>query len=177
MEAYVAALYWVDLPTGRINLRIGQSFEPPRGIGSHTRLAVVTACNPFSELLGDAENNARQASLVEAVEAVALERFHAAGVDAQEKWAPEPSLAILDPSDQHLDGWMEASGQNAVVVAEAVGLAALRLHPRHISDRTGAVGEVAQTPTWQTVDPKIERPDGSLAATPPSTTRSISSRT
>jgi hypothetical protein len=64
MEAYVAALYWVDLPTGRINLRTGQSFEPPRGIGSHTRLAVVTACNPFSEVLGDAENNARQASLV-----------------------------------------------------------------------------------------------------------------
>ncbi len=64
MEANVAALNWVDLPAGRINLRIGQSFEPPRGIGGHTRLAVVTACNPFSEVLGDVENNARHASLI-----------------------------------------------------------------------------------------------------------------
>ena len=130
IKAYEAALYWIDLPTGRITLRIGQSFEPPRGIESLARLAVVTACNPFSQVFGEAENTAKQATLVEAVEAAGLEWFHAAGVDVQEKWTPEPSLAILDPSDQQLDSWMETFGQNAVVVAESGGLALLRLHPR-----------------------------------------------
>jgi len=129
-RAYEAAHYWVDFPAGQIVLKIGQPVVGVDGFAGRIRLAIVTACNPFSEVLGDAENAARQAVLVEAVEAAGLKWFHAAGVDAQEKWAPEPSLAILDPSDERLDSWMEAFGQNAVVVADTGGLAALRLHPR-----------------------------------------------
>jgi hypothetical protein len=130
IRAYEAANYWVDFPAGRIVLKIGQPFASIDGFDGRSRLAIVTACNPFSEFLGDAENAERQALLIEAVEAAGLEWFHAAGVDPEEEWTPEPSLAILDPSDEQLDSWMEAFGQNAVVVAEAGGLAALRLHPR-----------------------------------------------
>ena len=130
IRAYANAHYWVDFPAGRIVLKVGQPFMGLDGFLGSGRLAIVTACNPFSEVLGDAENDARQALLIEAVAAAGLEWFQAAGVDAQEKWTPEPSLAILDPSDQQLDGWMETFGQNAVVVAEAGGLAVLRLHPR-----------------------------------------------
>lgn len=130
IRAYEAAHYWVDFPAGRIVLKIGQPFASIDGFDGRSRLAIVTACNPFSEVLGDDENTERQALLIEAVEAAGLRWFHAAGADAEEKWTPEPSLAILDPSDQQLDAWMEAFGQNAVVVADAGGLAALRLHPR-----------------------------------------------
>ena len=130
IRAYEDAHYWVDFPAGRIALNIGQPFMGFDGFAGQNRLAIVTACNPFSEVLGDAENDARQALLIEAVAAAGLEWFPASGVDAQEKWKPEPSLAILDPSDQQLDSWMEAFGQNAVVVADAGGLALLRLHPR-----------------------------------------------
>ncbi len=130
IRAYKAAPYWVDFPAGRIVLKIGQPFASVDGFAGCSRLAIVTACNPFSEVLGDAENADRQKLLIEAVEALGLRWFHAAGVDAEEKWTPEPSFAILDPSDEHLDNWMEAFGQNAVVVADAGGLAALRLHPR-----------------------------------------------
>jgi hypothetical protein len=132
IRAYEAAHYWVDFPAGRIVLNIGQPFVGGDGFAGRSRLAIVTACNPFSEVLGDAENAERQALLIEAVEADGLRWFHAAGVDAEEKWTPEPSLAILDPSDEQLDSWMEAFGQNAVVVADCGGLAVLRLHPRHI---------------------------------------------
>jgi hypothetical protein len=130
IRAYEAAHYWVDFPAGRIVLKIGQPIAGVDGLAGRIRLAIVTACNPFSEVLGDAENAERQAVLIKAVSAAGLEWFHSAGVDAQEKWTPEPSVAILDPSDQQLDSWMEAFGQNAVVVAEAVGSAVLRLHPR-----------------------------------------------
>ena len=135
IRAYEAAHYWVDFPAGRIVLKIGQPFVGVDGFAGRSRLAIVTACNPFSEVLGDAANAARQAVLIEAVEAAGLEWFDAAGVDAQETWVAEPSLAILDSSDQQLDDWMEAFGQNAVVVAEAGGMATLRLHPRSKLDR------------------------------------------
>jgi hypothetical protein len=130
IRAYEAANYWVDFPAGRIVLKIGQPFASVDGFAGHSRLAIVTACNPFSEVLGDAENAERQAVLIEAVAAAGLEWFHAAGFDAQEKWVPEPSLAILDPSNQQLDAWMEAFGQNAVVVADIGRQTALRFHPR-----------------------------------------------
>lgn len=132
IRAYEAADYWVDFPAGRIVLKIGQPFAGIDGFVGRSRLAIVTACNPFSEVLGDAENAERQALLIEAVEAAGLDWFHAAGVDPEEEWTPEPSLAILDPSDQQLDAWLEAFEQNAVVVAECGGLAVLRLHPSHI---------------------------------------------
>lgn len=160
---YEAAHYWVDFPAGRIVLNIGQPFVGFDGFVGRNRLAIVTACNPFSNILADAENDARQALLIEAVAAAGLEWFPASGVDAQEKWVPEPSLAILDPSDEQLDGWMEAFEQNAVVVAEAGGPAALRLHPRYTTDSTRAVGEVP-TPTEQTVGPKIEQTNTSPRA-------------
>jgi hypothetical protein len=130
IRAYEAAHYWVDFPAGRIVLNIGQPFACVDEFAGRSRLAIVTACNPFSEVLGATENAERQALLIEAVEAEGLRWFDAAGVDAQESWVPEPSLAILGPSDEQLDVWMGAFRQNAVVVAEAGDLAALRLHPR-----------------------------------------------
>ncbi len=133
LRSYEAADYWVDFPAGRIVLNIGQPCASVDGFAGHSRLAIVTACNPFSEVLGDAENAERQALLIEAVEAAGLEWFHAAGVDTEEEWTPEPSLAILAPSDQQLDAWMEAFGQNAVVVADCGGRASLRLRPRAAS--------------------------------------------
>lgn len=132
IRAFEAAHYWVDFPAGRIVLKIGQPCAGVDGFAGHSRLAIITACNPFSEVLGDDVNAERQALLIEAVEAAGLDWFHAAGVDPEEEWTPEPSLAILDPSDQQLDAWLEAFEQNAIVVAECGGLAVLRLHPRHI---------------------------------------------
>ena len=135
IRAYEAANYSVDFPDARIVLKIGQPFVGVDVFDGRIRLAIVTACNPFSEVLRDDENAERQALLIDAVEAAGLEWFHAAGVDAQEKWTPEPSLAILDPSDEQLDGWMEAFEQNAVVVADSGRQTALRLHPRSRLDR------------------------------------------
>jgi hypothetical protein len=128
--AYEAASYWVDLPPGRITLKIGEQFDPTLGIAPYSRLAVVTACNPFSRLLSQVENEARQADLIEAVEVAGLEWFPAAGVDPTGDWELEPSLGVLDPCDEQLDKWMERFGQNAVVVADACEVIRLRFHPR-----------------------------------------------
>lgn len=132
IRAYEATDYWVEAPAGKVVLKIGQPFIGIDGVPGLNRLAIVTAYNPFSRTLGAAQNAERQAQLVDAVERAGLEWLHASGADAKGEWPPEPSLAVLAPTDPQLDRWMEVFGQNAVVVAECGGLAALRLHPRHI---------------------------------------------
>ena len=146
IRAYEAADYWVEAPAGRMVMKIGQPFQGIDGVPGLNRLAIVTAYNPFSQTVGAARNAEKQAELVEAVERAGLKWLHAAGADATGEWPPEPSLAILDPTDPQLDRWMEMFGQNAVVVAECSGLAALRLHPRHKSDHAVAAGELAHPP-------------------------------
>lgn len=56
---------------------------------SASRLAVVTAFNPFSTLLSQVENEAHQVDLIAAVEAAGLAWFPAAGVDPTGEWEPE----------------------------------------------------------------------------------------
>lgn len=129
LRAYEAAVYWADLPSGRITLEIGKAFHPTDELPRGVRLAIVTAWNPFSRELSDAENASRHEALVEAVHLAGLASHPAAGGDPAGQWKPEMSLAIIEPSDDQLDDWMIRFGQNAVVVAQSGGAAGLRLHP------------------------------------------------
>ena len=133
IRAYEATDYRIEAPVGMMVLKIGQPFLGIDGFPSLNRLAIVTAYNPFSQAMGAAQNAERQAQLTGAVEREGLEWLHASGAEAGGEWPPEPSLAVLDATNPQLDRWMEVFGQNAVVVAEYGGLAALRLHPRHIN--------------------------------------------
>jgi hypothetical protein len=141
LKAYADAHYRIEVGAEVLMLGIGEplGIHPP--LPAVRRVAIVTACNPFSEQLDPAENAKRQEVLVGLVEAVGLTWLPAAGVDPLGEWPSEPSLAVCDPTDAQLDRWMELFGQNAVVVAEHGGLAALRLHPRHINNRTQERGE------------------------------------
>lgn len=117
LAAYAAANYQVDLPSGQITLKVGEGFYPPDGFAG-VRLAVVTAANPFSRRLSDAENAERHADLVQSAKALGLSWFPAAGVDPTGQWPSEVSLAVVDATDAQLDDWMGRFGQNAVVVAD-----------------------------------------------------------
>jgi hypothetical protein len=152
ISAYEATEYSVEAPGGKMILRIGQPFIGFGGMPRLNRIAVITAYNPFSLALDDVQNAERQVQLINVVERAGLSWFHASGADAAGEWPPEPSLAIVDPTDKQLDCWMEAFEQNAVVVADVGEMAKLRLHPRHKSNHKGALGEVAQVPTSQTME-------------------------
>lgn len=126
-------------------LRIGASTQAGALDGARIwqRLAVITAWNPFSAPLSAEANSARQARLVRAVERAGRVHLPALGRDPAGHWAPETSLAVLDPSDEELDDWMLAFGQNAVVVAEADAACELRFHP-HERARLAAEGPSAE---------------------------------
>ena len=135
IAAYEAADYWVDLPSGRAALNVGKPMPSAPELPEGTRLAIVTACNPFSRPLDASENAARQKALIEVVEAAGLAWFPAAGTDPSGAWEPEPSAGVIGASEEQLDDWMERFGQNAVVVGPGGGQAGLRFHPRAMMTR------------------------------------------
>jgi hypothetical protein len=143
--AYAAADYEVVGGGVAAVLRIGA--RAPRvaleGGASWRRIGVITAWNPFSATSSAEQNAARQARLARDVERASRRWLPALGSDPAGDWAPEASLAVVDPSVEELDDWMLAFGQNAVVVAEAGGLCVLRWHP-HEATRLELEGPVAE---------------------------------
>ena len=135
IRAYEDTNYCVSAATDMMILRIGHPFNGLDGVIGLSRLAIVTAFNPFSRTQAQSINEENQARLIGSVESEGLEWLSAYGEDPTGEWPPEPSLAVLNPTDAQLDQWMEMFGQNAVVIAECGGVAALRLHPRHIKSR------------------------------------------
>lgn len=143
--AYEATNYDVETVDGTETLRVGQPV-PERLLALHpgwTRLAVITAYNPFSRKLWDADNAARHQRLLRTVTAAVHAALPAVGLGDSDDWAPEISLAILDPSDDELDDWMVEFGQNAIVVAERSGTVALRFHPHEATQMAQAAGTEA----------------------------------
>ena len=133
--AYKATEYLIETLGEVATIRIGEIFDLDYGlIRCENRLAIITAFNPFSQVLAVEKNCERQLALAAAVEAAGRNWVPASGVDPSGRWPPEPSLAVLDPTESELDSWMELFGQNAVVVVVKGQCAALRLHPRSVSE-------------------------------------------
>jgi hypothetical protein len=133
--AYASTHYEVETCAGPKTLRVGEASPPIPLEGGLMggRVAIVTAWNPFSQPLAAAQNAARNARLKAEVERVGRRHLPARGRDPSGEWPPEESLAIVDPTDEELDGWMFLFGQNAVVLADAAGVARLRFHPHEAS--------------------------------------------
>ena len=117
-----------DYEVAGATLRIGAP-PPPLALGAWSRIAVITACNPFSAPASDARNTRAQRALAADLEAAGRAFVPALGRDPSGAWPPEPSFAVLDPSDAELDLWLRRHRQNAAVVAERGRIAALWWHP------------------------------------------------
>lgn len=130
IAAYTATDFRFACSDTQIVVKIGQRLDAPAAFQRNGPIAVVTAYNPFSRETADRVNEARQRELIAAVEAEGLEWLPAVGVDPEDVWPPEPSLAVFGATDAHLDEWMERFEQNAVVVVSSSSPAELRLHPR-----------------------------------------------
>ena len=98
LQAYLSTSYEVDLPNGRIALRIGEKSheldEFLRKYG-YQSWAFITAYNPGSKPLSEPENSARYQQLKSDIEGQGLPYFHGSGCPADDQWKPEPSLLIL----------------------------------------------------------------------------------
>ena len=131
-RAYRAARYRVATPDGGHVLMIGRpapAFAGWLGTGGFRSATVLTACNPGSRPLPDAENTRRRQELETAVAAQGLSAWPAVNQDPSGQWPDEPGLCIADLPASLLDAWLERFGQNAAVVYEPPAAPRLVWHP------------------------------------------------
>ncbi len=126
--AYRNTAYWVDHPAGTFGIRLNAVCVPLetllRAYGV-AAWAYVTACNPRSQKLTDAENATRHAQLLARVRESGFPYFAGRGSADDASWS-EASLLILGISAAEALRWGAAFDQHAVVVGVLGGCAELR---------------------------------------------------
>lgn len=131
-RAYRAARYRVEAPDGVHVLMIGRAapgFARCLKATGFRSATVLTACNPGSRPLPQAENARRQQELEAAVAARGLSAWPALNQDPSGQWPDEPGLCIGDLPARLLDAWLERFGQNAAVVYQPPAVPRLAWHP------------------------------------------------
>ena len=96
IRAYENAIYEINA-THRITLKVSEyshSLDELHKEHQCTTSALITACNPRSQILSAAENDTRMLALSEAVEKLGYRHLPAVGRDPNGKWPDEPSLWI-----------------------------------------------------------------------------------
>lgn len=117
----IAAYETAEYAVGSVVLQIGKAngaldaLLAARGASS---AAFVTAANPRSERLSEADNAARLAALEEAVRKLGHSYLRGEGRDATGQWGAEASFLVLGISKQDARSLGRAFGQNALVFVE-----------------------------------------------------------
>ena len=122
-EAYLATRYVVTIGVDRVELRIGRPApELDRYLvaGSIATAAFVTAWNPRSERLSEAENLLRSQELATTVAALGLQALPVVTAADDPQWI-EHGLLILDISEAQARALGDRFGQNAIVMLERGG--------------------------------------------------------
>jgi len=130
LAAWYATHYDIRLPQGRtVTLRIGQPLPAvacewlrtdPFGV-------FVTACNPRSQRLPEAENAARLATLRLGLGALACRMVEGVGHAPDDDWS-EPGLFVAGLDLATVDALARTLAQDAIVLAPAQGAVRLRLY-------------------------------------------------
>lgn len=92
-------------------------------------VTVITAWNPFSRTLPDAENGRRNAQLAEVIARRGFSLVAAEGRGRDGCWPPEESFAAFDVPAVLIDQWLIEFEQYAVVACDLSGECSLRWHP------------------------------------------------
>jgi hypothetical protein len=126
--AYLATSYVADTPVGRLALRVGKAspeLDRLLAAAGATAWAFVTACNPGSRRLSDAENAGRTQRLRDEVEWSAYAVYRGEGVGDAGDWPPEAGVLILGMAEAEALELARRYGQAAIVVGEMAGVARL----------------------------------------------------
>lgn len=126
--AYLDVNYWVDGPTGRFPIRVGELCPTLDAILRHeqaTEWAYITACNPYSQRLSDAENSTRMNHLVADLSVAGYQSYPGEGAAPDSSWPPEPSLLILGMNEAEASQLARRYGQLAIVAGRIGEIARL----------------------------------------------------
>ena len=119
--AYEQAIYEVYNGEDTIRLSIGECCpELDRIISTEDcpGWAVITACNPYSQCLSEAENRQRHQKLLKYLSGLQFTSLSAVGKDKYDVWTPEQSLLIFGLNRPQAIAIGRKFQQNAIVYGE-----------------------------------------------------------
>ncbi|MCW5606113.1 MAG: DUF3293 domain-containing protein [Burkholderiales bacterium] len=128
-RAYRNTTYLVDHPDGGFGIRLGEPcarLDALLAMHGVETWAYVTAWNPRSQRLPDADNVAQHAELLACVAKSGYPVFTGRGQPESGGWVPEESLLILGITEDAALRLGRAFDQHAIVVGKAGGRAGLR---------------------------------------------------
>lgn len=121
LSAYLEAVYEFTADDGTYRLRAGIPDSP--GLdwlrGTADRWAFITACNPGSVALCEAENEARHENLARELARRAWRHLPARGLDPGDDWPVEPGFLVLDRPLSELTALGRELEQNALLFGRA----------------------------------------------------------
>jgi hypothetical protein len=131
VRAYREAIYIVSGVEDAISLTVGRvNHELASLMSSHgvSTAAILTAYNPYSEVLSLEKNEEAQSLLRKKLSSISKVCINAMGTDAKGEWDPEPSILSLGISLQNAEILADEYGQNAFIwINNADGFVSLRL--------------------------------------------------
>ena len=117
IDAYLDTDYRVLAPLSFV-LRIGVANAALAALYRQYKVsssAFITACNPFSRVVDDAVNSARQDELAQDLRSRSLRYFEGVGWHASGNWPEEPSFLVLDLALEAAKTLGKKYDQNAIV--------------------------------------------------------------
>lgn len=124
IAAYLRTIYRLPLASGAIDLKIGEpspALDHLLDARGATRWAWLTAVNPGSRVLEEAENRARLERLRDELAGLGWAFFEAVAVEPDGDWPDEPSFLVLDPDAERMRALAKEHGQNACLAGERGG--------------------------------------------------------
>jgi uncharacterized protein DUF3293 len=120
LEAYLNTVYTTEKP--KLSIKIGEINHPLNVFlfdNNSFYWAFVSASNPCSAVLSDAENDVRHKNMIEKVKTMNLRFCEGLGIPSENNWKDEKSLLILDISKKEAMKLGKAYNQNAIVYGKA----------------------------------------------------------
>jgi hypothetical protein len=129
VQAYRDAVYEIHADAV-IRLKVSEYSHSLAGLHKEyqcTTSALITACNPRSQVLSAAENDTRTHALTEEVEKLGYCHLPAVGRDPSRRWPDEPSLWIAGLTKNDAKDLADAFQQNGFLWMEEDAIPRLRL--------------------------------------------------
>ena len=119
VEAYCSAIYEIEAKS-RIILKVSEyshSLVELHKKHNCSTSALITACNPRSQILSDAENALRMTALAAEIEALGYAYLPAMAKDPQGRWPDEAGLWIAGLTKNEAEHIARSFEQNALLWA------------------------------------------------------------
>lgn len=118
-EAYRATSFFAETPLGQLCLRDGDAHADLDTLLERYAVdswAYITAYNPASDRLSEAENRHRQGQLEAAIGSAGYVFFRGQGIGQDQQWPPEPSVLVLGISKEEARELGRKFGQVAILI-------------------------------------------------------------